>query len=80
MRSNKKLRPLTCCLVVDVEVVVETMRWHCIDCKGNFQGPMNKGPGEGCPHCKSRNVFDCNLEPATSMRSGRYAGHRPFLP
>jgi DNA-directed RNA polymerase subunit RPC12/RpoP len=40
-----------------------TMRWHCIDCHKNFQGPTDRSPKDGCAHCGSKNVFDCNIEP-----------------
>lgn len=45
-----------------------TMTWHCCDCHQNFPGPLDRTPEDGCAHCHSRNVFDCNLEsvdPAT---------------
>lgn len=40
-----------------------TMKWHCCDCHRNFQGPIDRSPKNGCEHCGSRNVFDCNLKP-----------------
>lgn len=52
--------------ITPVEVVkAATMKWHCIACKGNFQGPTNAAPKAGCPHCGSRQVFDCNVRPIT---------------
>jgi DNA-directed RNA polymerase subunit RPC12/RpoP len=40
----------------------ETMKWHCCDCKANFQGPKDRPPANGCAQCGSKNIFDCNVE------------------
>ena len=38
-----------------------TMKWHCLDCRKNFDGPKDHSPG-ACPHCSSAKIFDINVE------------------
>ena len=38
------------------------MKWHCLECRKSFQGPTDHQPKEGCAHCGSHRIFDCNIE------------------
>lgn len=47
-----------------VEVIQDnTMPWHCMTCKTQFQGPKTHTPKAGCPSCGSRQVIDVNVRP-----------------
>lgn len=56
------------------------MKWHCIDCHQNFQGPTDRSPASGCAHCGSHNCFDVNIEPVHfAPESDPFRGMR-FIP
>ena len=40
----------------------ETMKWHCVDCHADFQGPKDRTPANGCEQCGSKRIFNCNVE------------------
>jgi len=42
--------------------MAESMKWHCLACHADFQGPTDRTPAGGCAHCGSRQIFDLNVE------------------
>jgi len=44
---------------------MKTMKWRCLDCHQNFEGPTDRPPKNGCAHCGSRKCFDCNIKSVT---------------
>lgn len=64
---------------------IATMKWHCLTCRRNFQGPTDRPPADGCPHCGSKEIFDCNVEPLTEAQLAELnqaiaAGRVLFIP
>jgi len=62
-----------------------TMKWHCLACHKNFQGPTDHTPKESCAHCGSKQIFDVNIarvspEEAKQIRADVAAGKYVFVP
>lgn len=48
-----------------------TMLWYCLGCRQKFNGPKDRAPENGCPHCGSRNVMDLNCGPVSAATEAK---------